>query len=661
MRLSDSPRVIVEKVMPEINSGEFPVKRVPGETVTVRAHVYADGHEVLSVQLLCRRAGEKAWKQVRMKALGNDEWEAGFAIAAQEDHLYTVRAWVNSFATAAEAAGKKQAAGQDFSAETALCTEFLKKRSRLPAAAEAKELARFAAKIEGERNAAARARLLLDPRLAELSALRPEQETLARYPRELRVSVDRERGRFSTWYEIFPRSFSEKKDKHGTFRDCERLLPEIAALGFDVLYFPPIHPIGDTKRKGKNNSVTSKPGDPGSPWAIGSALGGHKAVDPRLGTLEDFRRLVKKAGKLGLDVALDIAFQCSPDHPYIKEHPQWFKWRPDGTIQHAENPPKKYEDVVPINFDTDDREALWEELKSVFLFWAKHGVRVFRVDNPHTKPFPFWQWVIAEVRREYPDALFLAEAFTRPKVMYRLAKAGFNQSYTYFTWRNTKQELTEYMTELTRTEVSEYFRPNFWPNTPDILSEIFQHGGRPVFLSRLVLAATLSSNYGMYGPAYEQCVNEAVPGKEEYLNSEKYELKAWDLNAPGSLRPLIKKLNAARRENPALQTTNNIRFIETDNDEIIAYAKATADGANVIITVVNLDCRHRRSGWLRLPLEELGIPDKNPYNVHDLLTGESYVWNGARNYVELDPAVMPAHVLKLEGHLHREQDFDYYA
>ncbi len=661
MNLLESPRVIVEKVIPEINSGEFPVKRVPGEKVSVKAHVYADGHEELSVQLLYKRRKDKTWKRTPMTPLGNDEWQAAFEITALEDYLYTVRGWINSYATHAGAAGKKQAAGQDFSAETAFCVDFLKKRSRLPAVPEAAELAGFAAKIASQKDPAARAGLLLAPRLLELSGLRPEKGTLAGYPRELRVSVDRERARFSSWYEIFPRSFSGKMGVHGTFRDCEKLLPEIAALGFDVLYFPPVHPVGETKRKGRNNSVACFPGDPGSPWAIGSALGGHKAVDPRLGTLADFGRLVKKAGKYGMDIALDIAFQCSPDHPYIKEHPQWFKWRPDGTIQHAENPPKKYEDVVPINFETEDRAALWEELKSVFTFWAGRGVRVFRVDNPHTKPFAFWQWVIAEVRKEYPDALFLAEAFTRPKVMYRLAKAGFNQSYTYFTWRNTKRELTDYVTELTRTEAAEYFRPNFWPNTPDILSEIFQQGGRPAFLSRLVLAATLSSNYGVYAPAYEQCVNQAVPGKEEYLNSEKYELREWDLKVQGSLRPVMKKLNDARRENAALQTTNNIRFLEIDNDGLIAYVKASGDGANVIITVVNLDCRNRRSGWLRLPLAELGLPADAPYNVRDLLTGESYTWSGERNYVELDPCSMPAHVLKLEGHRHMEQDFDLYA
>ncbi|OGS14391.1 MAG: hypothetical protein A2234_10535 [Elusimicrobia bacterium RIFOXYA2_FULL_58_8] len=661
MNLINSPRVLVEKILPEINYGEFPVKRVSGETVTVRAHVYADGHDALTVQLLHRRKKDKVWQRTPMKALGNDEWQAGFLVAEPVDYLYTVRAWINSYATAAWSAGKKQAAGQDFAAEAGVCLEFIKKRSRLPGAPEGPELARFVKKIETEKKPAAKAAILLDPLLAELAALRPEKETLGVYPKELRVCVERERARFSSWYEIFPRSFSDKPGAHGTFRDCERLLPEIADLGFDVLYFPPIHPIGETKRKGKNNSVAAGPGDPGSPWAIGSALGGHKAVDPRLGTLGDFDNLVKKAKKHGIDIALDIAFQCSPDHPYIKEHPQWFKWRPDGTIQHAENPPKKYEDVVPVNFDTVDRKALWEELKSVFVFWAARGVSVFRVDNPHTKPFPFWQWVIAEVRKQYPDAIFLAEAFTKPKVMYRLAKAGFTQSYTYFTWRNTKPELTAYLTELTRTGVSEYFRPNFWPNTPDILSEIFQRDGRPAFLSRLVLAGTLSSNYGMYGPAYEQCVNAAVAGKEEYLNSEKYEIKNWDLNAPGNLRLLIKKLNAARRQNPALQATNNIRFLPVDNDAIIAYVKASRDGSNVIITVVNLDGRHRRSGWLNLPLAELGLAADKPYKVHDLLTGAAYSWSGERNYVELDPGSMPAHVFRLEGHQPRVQAFDYYS
>lgn len=661
MNLLNAPKVIIEKVIPEINCGEFPIKRVPGERVKVKAHVYADGHEALTVQLLFRRRSEKTWKRVPMTFLYNDEWEASFAVEKQEDYFYTVRAWVNTFATAAEAAGKKHEAGQPIDIEAGYCAEFIKKRSRVPKAPEGPELARYAKRLETVKGAGEKNSILNDPRLHELAALRPEKETLAEYPKQLRVAVDRERALFSSWYEIFPRSFAAEAGKHGTFRDCERLLPGIAELGFDVVYLPPIHPVGTTARKGKNNSVTCKPGEPGVPWAIGSELGGHKAVHPELGTLADFEAFVKKAKKHGIEIALDIAFQCSQDHPYIKEHPEWFKWRPDGTIQYAENPPKKYQDVVPLNFETKDRKGLWEELKSVFLFWAKHGVTIFRVDNPHTKAFPFWQWVIAEVRKQYPGSIFLAEAFTRPKVMYRLAKCGFNQSYTYFTWRNDKRELTEYLTELSRSAAAEFFRPNFWPNTPDILPEVLQQAGRPAFMGRLVLAATMSSNYGMYAPAYEQCVNAPVPGKEEYLNSEKYEIKRWDLDAPGNLRWLIKKLNDARRENPALRRTNNIRFIETDNEAVIAYYKASDDGSNIIVTAVNMDFHRRQSAWLKMPLSELGLPLDSHYNVHDLLTGQSFSWKGERNYVELDPHVLPAHVLRLEGHAHREQDFDYYA
>jgi starch synthase (maltosyl-transferring) len=438
------------------------------------------------------------------------------------------------------------------------------------------------------------------------------------------------------------------------------LLPEIARLGFDVIYLPPIHPIGTTKRKGKNNSPVAEAGDVGSPWAIGSEHGGHKAVAPELGTLEDFERFVSRARDNGLEVAIDIAFQASPDHPYVKEHPEWFRWRPDGTVQYAENPPKKYQDVLPFHFETEDWPALWEELKSVVLFWIERGVRVFRVDNPHTKPIRFWEWLIAEIKRDYPDVIFLSEAFTRPKVMRRLAKAGFTQSYTYFTWRNTKQEIIDYLTELTGTESREFFRPNFWPNTPDILSEFLQYGGRPAFIMRLILAATLSSNYGVYGAAYELCANEAVPGKEEYLNSEKYELKRWEPNQPGNLRNLIARVNRIRRENPALQTTWNLKFYETDNEHILFYGKATDDHSNLLLIAVNLDPFHPHSGYVQTPLAEFGIDPKQPYLAHDLLSDDKYIWQGARNFVSLDPQSMPAHIFRIHRRMRREADFDYF-
>jgi starch synthase (maltosyl-transferring) len=433
-------------------------------------------------------------------------------------------------------------------------------------------------------------------------------------------------------------------------------------MGFDVVYLPPIHPIGTTKRKGKNNSVVSEPGDVGSPWAIGSELGGHKSVNPDLGTLEDFKHFVAAAGSFGIDVAIDIAFQCSPDHPYVREHPEWFRMRPDGTIQYAENPPKKYEDIYPFDFETPAWRELWEELRSIVLYWIEQGVKIFRVDNPHTKSLRFWEWMIGTVKEKHPEVIFLSEAFPRPKVMYYLAKAGFTQSYNYFAWRNTRHELTEYFTELTRTEVKEYFRPNFWPNTPDILTEILQVGGRPAFISRLVLAATLGASYGLYGPAYELCENVPMaPGKEEYLNSEKYEIKHWDINRPDSLAPLMASINRIRRENPALQTNDGLTFHGTGNDLLIAYSKVTPDQSNALLVVVNLDPAHVQSGMVDLPLDALGLDPGHPFEVDDLLTGSRYVWNGPRNYVELDPQVLPAHILRIARNVRREQDYDYYV
>jgi starch synthase (maltosyl-transferring) len=473
--------------------------------------------------------------------------------------------------------------------------------------------------------------------------------------------ADRERARFGAWYEMFPRSCAQEPGRHGTFRDCERRLDYVASMGFDVLYLPPIHPIGRTHRKGKNNDPVAAPGDVGSPWAIGAKEGGHKAVHPDLGTLEDFRRLVEKARERGLEVALDLAYQCSPDHPWVEEHPQWFRWRPDGRVQYAENPPKKYEDIYPIYFENESWKELWDELRSVVDFWIDQGVRIFRVDNPHTKPFRFWEWMIGEVKREHPEVVFLAEAFTRPRVMYQLAKLGFTQSYTYFAWRNTKRELTEYLRELTRTEVREYFRPNLWPNTPDILTEPLQYGGRAVFQARLVLAATLGASYGIYGPAFE--LGEArprTPGSEEYLDSEKYELRHWDLGRADSLRSFVARVNRIRRENPALHANDRLRFHHIDNEQLIAYSKTSADLSSVVLAVVNLDPHHAHSGWLEIPVDELGLDPTQPYQAHDLLSDARYFWNGPRNFVRVDPAVVPAHVFRIRRKLRTERDFDYF-
>ncbi|HZA57031.1 MAG TPA: alpha-amylase family glycosyl hydrolase, partial [Candidatus Udaeobacter sp.] len=448
---------------------------------------------------------------------------------------------------------------------------------------------------------------------------------------------------------------------HGTFQDCEQRLSYIAGMGFDVLYLPPIHPIGRSFRKGKNNDLIAGPQDVGSPWAIGAKEGGHKAIHPQLGSLEDFRRLVAKAREFGIEIALDIAFQCTPDHPYVREHPEWFRKRPDGSIQYAENPPKKYQDIYPLDFERDDWKELWDELKSVFIFWSEQGVRIFRVDNPHTKSFLFWEWVIAEVKRDYPDALFLAEAFTRPKVMYRLAKLGFTQSYTYFAWRNTKWELTEYFTELTQTEIADFFRPSLWPNTPDILTEYLQFGGRPAFMTRLVLAAMLGASYGIYGPAFELCENvPREPGSEEYLNSEKYEIKHWNLDRPDSLKDFIARVNRIRQENHALQGDRNLRFHAVDNPEIICFSKHTDDLNNVIVVVVNLDPHHPQSGRVELATEELGLDPQQPFQMHELLTDARYLWHGTINYVQLNPQSVPAQIFRVRHRLRREQDFDYF-
>ena len=487
-----------------------------------------------------------------------------------------------------------------------------------------------------------RGKTALGDELLDLMERYPDLSDAFTYPEKLPVYTDRARAGFSSWYEMFPRS-AGAPGNHGTFKDVEARLPYIAELGFDVLYLPPIHPIGHTARKGRNNSVNAAPDDPGTPWAIGSEEGGHKAVDPRLGTLKDFRRLVKKAGDLGIELALDIALQCSPDHPYVKDHPEWFEWRPDGTIQYAENPPKKYQDIYPLYFETRQRQELWDEMKSIFTYWAEQGVRIFRVDNPHTKPFPFWEWLIPEVRKDYPDVIFLAEAFTRPKIMYRLARLGFTQSYTYFTWRNTKQELTDYLKELTETPVRDFFRPNFWPNTPDILHAYLRHGGRPAFITRLVLAATLSSNYGIYGPAFELMQRTPLrEDSEEYLDSEKYEIKLWNINSEHSLKDLIARVNRIRRENPALQSNRNLWFNASDNDNIICYSKHTADRSNIVLAVVNLDPHHTQSGWFNVPLSAWGLDPNRPCRAEELLGGSEVTWHGEWNSIELDPARIPA-------------------
>jgi starch synthase (maltosyl-transferring) len=583
-----------------------------------------------------------------MEPLASDRWRGEFIVTELGRYCYTLQAWADLFQSWQRDLKKRVEAGQEVSVDLLVGAELVQEASSRASGDVRKRLQSTAAALGGRGNMAGKLRLALDEELARLVSRCSDRRSAATYHRELTVVVDRERTRFSTWYEMFPHSCASKPGRHGTFRDCEERLSYIASMGFDVLYLPPIHPVGHTHRKGKNNSPVAGSQDPGSPWAIGSKEGGHKAVNPLLGTLADFRRLIERARKHSIEIALDIALACSPDHPYVKEHPTWFRWRPDGTVQYAENPPKKYEDTYPFNFETEDWQDLWEELKSIVLFWIEQGVRIFRVDNPHTKPFAFWKWLIDEVKRDHPDAIFLSEAFTGPKIMHHLARLGFSQSYTYFAWRNTKWELTKYFTKLTQPDVREYFRPHLWPNTPDILTEYLQSGGRPAFMTRLVLAATLGASYGIYGPAFELCENRPrEPESEEYLNSEKYEIKQWDIDRPDSLKDLIARVNRIRRENPALQSDWCLSFHHVDNEQLICYSKRTEDCENIIVVVVNLDPQNTQSGWVEIDLEALGLDPHQPYELHDLLSDACYLWQGVCNYVELNPQVLPAHVFRL--------------
>jgi len=655
-------RVVIEEVKPKVDCGRFPIKRTLGDKVVVEANVFADGHDTVACALLYRRESETLWHEVPMQPLGNDRWRAQFSVTELGRYFYTIEGWMESFQTWRKDLIKRLQAGQDVRVDLLIGAKLAEAAAGRASGTDAKRLSDWgrALRKEENRNPTLQQEVVLDEELAALAARYPDRSLSTRY-QELPVTVDRVRARFGAWYEAFPRSWAPEAGRHGTFRDLEGRLDYIAGMGFDVLYLPPIHPIGRQFRKGKNNVTDSGSDDVGSPWAIGSDEGGHKSIHPDLGTLEDFRKLVRRAGEHGLEIALDVAYQCSPDHPYVREHPEWFRHRPDGTIQYAENPPKKYQDIYPLDFETPQWPGLWQELKSVVLFWMDQGVRIFRVDNPHTKPLPFWEWLIREVKDRNPEVIFLAEAFTRPKIMYGLAKVGFTQSYTYFTWRNTKSELTEYFTELTQSEVREFFRPNLWLNTPDILPEHLQHGGRPAFITRLVLAGSLGASYGLYGPAFELCDNQPrEAGSEEYLNSEKYEIKHRDLNAPGSLKELIKRLNLARRDNPALQSDWSLRFHSVDNDMLLCYSKSSDDLSNVILVVVNLDFNYTQSGWVELDLAALGLDPDRPFQADDLMGTGRYLWQGPRNYIELNPHILPAHLFRIRRRVHMEKDFDYY-
>jgi starch synthase (maltosyl-transferring) len=658
--MEDRRRVVIEAVTPEIDAGRFPIKRTVGESVCVEADVFVDGHERVAATLLTRHNSQVNWSESLMEARANDRWRAQFRVTELGRYFYSVRGWLDVFATWRAGVIKKLAAGVQEPVDLLIGALLIDGAAKRAHGNDAAALVHWAEQMRLADDAAWELAGAEADELTQLMARYPDLRYATQYERDLVVVVEREKARFSSWYELFPRSCATA-GAHGTLKDCAARLPYIAAMGFDTLYLPPLHPIGRSQRKGKNNRLESKPGDPGSPWAIGAAEGGHKSINPELGTLADFDRLVEHAGELGVEIALDLAFQCSPDHPYVSAHPEWFGRRPDGTIQYAENPPKKYQDIFPFNFESENWRELWQELESIARFWLARGVRIFRVDNPHTKPFGFWEYFIATLQQDYPDVIFLAEAFTRPKVMRRLAKLGFSQSYTYFTWRNTSAELTEYFTDLSQSDAREYFRANLWPNTPDILPEYLQFGGRPAFMARLVLAATLGANYGIYGPAFELCEAEPrEPGSEEYLDSEKYQLRHWDLSAPNSLKDFVARINRIRRDNPALHNDRSLRFHPTDNDQLLCYSKISADSANIIIVAVNLDPRHKQAGWARPNIGELSGDAKRGYQLHDLINDSRFFWDGSRLYLELDPAIVPAHVFRLRRHVRREQQFDYF-
>jgi starch synthase (maltosyl-transferring) len=635
-------RVVIEDVWPEVDGGRHPVKRVVGDIVEVWADIFCDGHEVLTACICWREARGRKWQEAPMEFVDNDRWRGTFTVDRNTRYVYTIEAWRDRFATWREDFLKKRDAGQD------IALELLEGRELVHAAAgHAPRVFSAAVKaLDAAGDDAQLESLLLDPVLLERMRASGPRANATRYRHELELVVDRPAARFSAWYEMFPRSASNDAHRHGTFDDMIARLPYVRELGFDVLYLPPIHPIGTTHRKGRNNALEAAPDDPGSPWAIGSPEGGHTAIHPELGTLEDFRRLVAAAQEHGIEIALDFAIQCSRDHPWIKEHPEWFDWRPDGTIKYAENPPKKYQDIVNVHFYRDALPSLWLALCDVVRFWIDQGVRIFRVDNPHTKPVPFWEWLIREIQDRDPEVIFLAEAFTRPKMMRKLAKAGFTQSYTYFTWRNTKAELIEYLTELTQDVPKEYMRPNFFVNTPDINPPILQTGGRAAFVTRAALAATLSSAWGIYS-GFELCESAPIPGREEYIDSEKYQLKVRDFDAPGNIRDFIARLNRVRRENPALQELTNLRFHPAHDDHILFYGKTTSDRSNAVWIAVNLDPHHTHEADIELPLYTLGLDDHASVEVEDLLEGYRFQWRSKWQRLRLDPQVKPCAIWRV--------------
>ena len=645
--MQNQTRIIIENVLPQLDGGTFFIKRIVGQTVNVTANVFGDGHDVIACCVKFKHEAAKKWEEVRLISTGNDEWTASFIVAKQGYYTYFVEGWVDYALNWQHGTERKIQDNQYVKSELLEGAEYCQAILKAVDSTEKTYLTKAIKAFQDEKLYDKAIAIALSSELHHIFKKYPTR-TLANASAELKIYVDRKKALFSTWYEFFPRSASPEKETHGTFKDCENLLPRVAAMGFDTLYFPPIHPIGEVNRKGKNNATNAQVGDVGSPWGIGSQHGGHKATHPTLGTIDEFKSLVKKAKALGIEVAMDYALQAAPDHPYEKNFPQWFKWRPDGTVQYAENPPKKYQDIQPIYFESGDWKNLWKDLLDVALFWIEEcDIKVYRVDNPHTKPFYFWGWLISEIKKKHPDVLFLAEAFTTPKVMNELAKQGFSQSYTYFTWRNTKAELIGYMEELTKTDQKEYYRPNFWPNTPDILPYALQSGNESVYLHKYFLAATLSSSVGIYGPVYEYMVSEAMPGKEEYFNSEKYEFYNWDWTIQNKLITIITRLNTIRHEHSSLQQTNNIEFCNTNDEHVIAYYKYDDNRLDETLMICTIDPYYAKQTLVQLPLKSLGIQEGHPVTVVDLITGNSYIWDKEWNFVELHPA-LPFHLFKIK-------------
>ena len=642
----NSRSIIIENVAPQLDCGAYPVKREVGDTLEVTANIFRDGHDRLSAVILYRRKSDSGWREVPMAEVnaGLAEWTGSIVLYDNASYVYTIEAWTDLFASWCNEVQKKLGAGQNVTLELIEGRELVEEALRR---AKGEDASRLASMIKAfDADDANRATLLLGQDVKAIMSRWPNRETAVRYERELEVFVDRVRARYAAWYEMFPRSQGQDASQSSTFRDCEARLPDIKRMGFDVLYFPPIHPIGRAFRKGRNNTLDAGPEDPGSPYAIGSEEGGHTAIHPELGSVDDFRHLVQACHQHGMEIALDFAIQCAPDHPWIKDHPEWFLFRPDGTIKYAENPPKKYQDIVNVDFFNEHWESLWNELLSVVQYWVDQGVKIFRVDNPHTKPVPFWEWLIRKIHASHPDVIFLAEAFTRPPMLKMLAKVGYSQSYTYFTWRHTKSEFTEYLTELTQTSCKEYLRPNFFTNTPDINPPFLQTGGRPAHQTRVVLAATLSSVYGIYS-GFELCEATPVPGTEEYLNSEKYEIRVWDWDRPGNIKDYITRLNQIRRDNPALHELDNLRFYNATNDNVLFYGKMTPDRSNMVFVAVNLDPFTPNETFIDFPLGEMGLGARDPFIAEEMFSFRRLEWQGSRHWLRLDPYGNPCEIFRI--------------